>query len=36
VLLLHLQSRGFGIENDLAHLMGYRAANMRSMAMLAS
>jgi hypothetical protein len=35
MLVFDFQSRGFRIENDLAHLI-YRAANRRSMAMLAS
>jgi hypothetical protein len=36
VLLFDFQPGGFRIEHDLAHLKGYRAANMRSIAMLAS
>src|SRR5450432_1691944 len=36
VLLLHLESRGFGIQNDLAHSRIYRTASMRSIASLAS
>ena len=36
VLLLNLETRGFRIENDLPHLNVYFAANMRSIASLAS
>jgi hypothetical protein len=36
VILLNFQTCGFGIENDLPHLMDYRSPNRRSMAMFAS
>src|ERR1700719_2401833 len=36
VLLFDFETRGFSIENDLAHSEYYRTANMRSMASLAS
>jgi hypothetical protein len=36
VILLHFETCGLRIEYDLSHLMAYRSASMRSMAMLAS